>query len=113
MALPTPTPPRTPLPEPQHRGRRAMGKGEKGCARSRLSRWAFASGFGEDKLGTLSHEWRSWCMSRGFPRPKHAFTRSSIGYPKSKRQYPELASFYKGSAVKILLFFTAEQAQLP
>jgi hypothetical protein len=69
----------------------------------------------EERLANLTVDCQQWCRARGVPCPKHAFTACALGIPRHRpgRGFPELASYFKGSTVKLLLSYVAHKAASP
>jgi hypothetical protein len=65
----------------------------------------------EERLASLTVDCQQWCRA---PCPKHAFTACALGIPAHRpRGFPELASYFKGSTVKLLLSYVAHTAASP
>jgi hypothetical protein len=62
-----------------------------------------------DKLCRLTVLFAEWCKARRLSAVKFGFTLASIGRT-AKTEFPELASYFKGSHVKLITHFMAEQA---
>jgi hypothetical protein len=62
------------------------------------------------QLMGLTHAFADWCKQRRLSACKFPFTLAALNRTK-RTDYPELASYFKGSHVKLLSFYMAERAR--